>query len=113
MNNGYYQPIRFPNNANDNMINNTNYEMYTGLPEEDLYIDNVLKLNKGKLLKIHITIPGSIEWQDQIFEGLLEEVSKDHIIISNPSTGQWNIIPMIYLDFIILEEPVNYNKNNS
>lgn len=102
MNNGYYQP--YPNN-----MSNNDYEMYTN-DKEELYLENILKLNKGKMVKINITIPGSIEWQDQTFEGILEFSGKDNIIISNPNTGQWNIIPMVYLDFITLEEPVKYNK---
>ena len=87
MNNEYYQPTK-----------------------EELYLDSILKLNKGKMIKLNVTIPGSIEWQDQIFEGILESAGKDNIIISNPNTGQWNIIPLIYLDYITLEEPVKYNK---
>jgi len=93
MNNEYYQP-----------------NLYPSIKEEELYLDSILKLNKGKMIKLNVTIPGSIEWQDQVFEGILESAGKDNIIISNPNTGEWNIIPMIYLDYITLEEPVKYNK---
>ena len=56
MNNGYYQ--QYPNN-----MSNNDYEIYTN-DKEELYLENILKLNKGKMVKINITIPCSIEWQD-------------------------------------------------
>ena len=78
----------------------------------DNYIDNIIRLNRGKMATFNITIPGSIEWQDKTFEGIIESSGKDHIIVSNSNTGQWYIIPIIYLDFITFEEPVNYQNNS-
>ena len=82
-----------------------------GLPiDEQSYIENILRLNRGKKAKFHITVPGSVKWQDRVFDGIIEQSGKDHIIVSNPNTGEWYLILMIYLDFVTFEEPINYNK---
>lgn len=83
-----------------------------GLPiDEQSYIENILRLNRGKKARFHITVPGSIKWQDRVFDGIIEQSGKDHIIVSNPTTGEWYLILMIYLDFVTFEEPINYIKN--
>lgn len=78
--------------------------------EEQSYIENILRLNKGKKATFHITVPGSNEWQDKTFEGIIEQAGKDHIIVSNPNNGEWYLILLIYLDFVTFSEPINYNK---
>lgn len=80
------------------------------IPDEQSYIENILRLNRGKKAKFHVTVPGSIEWQDRVFEGIIEQSGKDHLIVSNPNTGEWYLILMIYLDFVTFEEPINYKK---
>ena len=78
--------------------------------EEQSYIENILRLNAGKKAKLHVTVPGSKEWQDRVFEGIIEQSGRDHIIMSNPQTGEWYLVLMIYLDFVTFEEPINYKK---
>lgn len=79
-----------------------------GVADEQSYIENILRLNRGKKARFHVTVPGSIEWQDRVFDGIIEQSGKDHIIVSNPNTGEWYLILMIYLDFVTFEEPINY-----
>ena len=116
MNNSYLnQPFSNPSNSNyptyDN-TQNTNAMYNMGLPiDEQSYIENILRLNRGKKARFHITVPGSMKWQDRVFEGIIEQSGKDHIIVSNPNTGEWYLILMIYLDFVTFEEPINYNKD--
>ena len=123
MNNGYYQTNGFPgvglnNNTIPNQQSVPSYDtalkqnvMYNNVPEEQSYIENILRLNRGKMAKFHVTVPGSIEWQDRVFEGIVEQSGRDHVIISNPNTGEWYLILMIYLDFVTFTEPINYNKD--
>ena len=122
MNNGYYQNSMFPgtglnNNTVPNQQSVPSYEMsqkgnimYDNIPAEQSYIENILRLNRGKMARFHVTVPGSIEWQDRVFDGIIEQAGRDHIIVSNPNTGEWYLILMIYLDFVTFEEPINYNK---
>ena len=111
MNGNYYQNPIFPGQG---LINNTvpNQQSVPSLQnqmdiDEQSYIENILRLNRGKKARFHITVPGSKEWQDRVFNGLIEQSGKDHIIVSNPETGEWYLILMIYLDFVTFEEPKN------
>ena len=66
------------------------------------------KLNIGKKVRLSITIPGSSESHDRIFEGIIENVGNDYLLLSNPTNGEWYVILPVYLGFITFEEPVNY-----
>lgn len=122
MNNGYYQNPIFPGQGIPSNINETTvpnqqtiqtYDQsqkstYDG-SEEQSYVENIIRINKGKMAKFHVTVPGSIEWQDRVFNGIIEQAGRDHVIVSNPNTGEWYLILLIYLDFVTFEEPINYN----
>ena len=118
MNGSYYQGNAFPgvglnNNTVPNQQSVPSYETNknkTMFDEEQSYIENILRLNAGKKAKLHVTVPGSKEWQDRVFEGIIEQSGRDHIIMSNPQTGEWYLVLMIYLDFVTFEEPINYKK---
>ena len=114
MNGNYYQNPVFPGQG---LMNNTipNQQTVPSLQnqmdiDEQSYIENILRLNKGKKARFHITVPGSKEWQDRVFNRIIEQSGKDHIIVSNPETGEWYLILMIYLDFVTFDEPINYSK---
>jgi len=111
MNNNYNQnvfpgaPIYSGNVPTPNQqINMPNYD----LPMEQSYIENILRLNKGKQVRIHMTFPDSNEFRDREFVGIIEQSGRDHIIISEPSTGRWQLLLMIYVDFISFDERINY-----
>ena len=118
MNGSYYQGNAFPgvglnNNTIPNQQSVPSYETNknnTMFDEEQSYIENILRLNARKKAKLHVTVPGSKEWQDRVFEGIIEQSGRDHIIMSNPQTGEWYLVLMIYLDFVTFEEPINYKK---
>lgn len=80
------------------------------LPLEQSYIENILRLNKGKKVTVHMTFPDSNDFRDREFIGILEQAGKDHIILSDPSTGKWFLLLMIYVDFITFDEKINYSK---
>lgn len=108
--------INNPNSANTpNPINNFNQDYNTGtsLPMEQSYIENILRLNKGKMVKAYVSFPDSTEWRNKIFAGRIEEAGRDHLIISNPNTGEWDLILMIYLNYVTFDERINYSHSYS
>ena len=115
MNGNFFGNPTFPTNNTNNTANMTsppgNYSYIESLPMEQSYIENILRLNRGKKARFHITVPGSQEWQDRVFNGIIEQAGRDHIVVSNPDTGEWYLILMIYLDFVTFEEPINYSKD--
>ncbi len=83
------------------------------LPFEQSYIENILRLNKGKKVEVFMSYTDSALWRDKTFEGIIEEAGRDHLILSDPSDGKWYLLQMIYLDYIKFDEPINYNKDFS
>ena len=73
---------------------------------KDLYIDSTLSYNLGKLVDIHM------QYLDEVkeFKGVLEKVFKDHLIISDHTTGKWTILPLFYLNHIVFEEEIDFPK---
>ena len=101
-NNNYYNPV-YPNGYVDNGS--------TTFDDEQSYIENIIRLNKGKVGRFYMTFPDSLEWRDRVFSGIIEQSGKDHIIISDPTTGKWYLLLLIYLDYVEFDEKINYIKS--
>ena len=117
MNGSYYQNPTFPG-ASDNVGFNGNYTGSTppgnisynpDIDSEQSYIENILRLNKGQRVRAYVSSPDSVEWRDKIYNGIIEEAGKDHLIISDPNTGKWYLIRMIYLDYVEFDERIRYS----
>ena len=101
-NNNYYNPV-YPNGYVDNGS--------TTFDDEQSYIENIIRLNKGKIGRFYMTFPDSLEYRDRVFSGIIEQSGKDHIIISDPTTGKWYLLLLIYLDYVEFDEKINYIKS--
>lgn len=105
MNGSYFQNPTFPSNFN-NMTNETEIDYKND--NEESYIENILRKNKGKKAKVFASFPDSREYTDRIFDGIIEQAGRDHLIMSAPSLGDYYLIPMIYINWVEFEEPINY-----
>lgn len=118
MNNNAYYGNNIPNNPiyngnnipkepviNNKLNNNFSVETNYDLPLEQSYIENMLRFNKGKEVKVYMTFPNS---NAKEFMGIIEASGRDYIIISEPSTGKWQMLPIMYLDYITFDEKINY-----
>ncbi|QDP41707.1 spore coat protein GerQ [Radiobacillus deserti] len=74
------------------------------LPIEESYIENILRLNKGKLAVVY----ASFDNNSKVFTGIIEAAGRDHLILSDPETENRFLIPMIYLDYVTFDEEINY-----
>ena len=97
----YYGNTKLPNQDDGSII------------KEQSYIENILRLNKGKRAKAYFSFPDSNTWRDKIFEGIIEEAGKDHLVMSDPKTGKWQLILLIYLNFVEFDEKIVYNHSYS
>jgi len=116
MNGNFYQSPTFSSNptfpANNEIINipNTppsNIPVESIMSYEQNNIENILKINKGRRVKAYVSFPNSSEWQNKVFSGVIEDANIDHLIISDPSTGNWYLIKIIYLDYLEFMEKIN------
>lgn len=78
------------------------------LPLEESYVENILRLNKGKLATVYMTFENNKDWNAKIFKGIIEAAGRDHIILSDPQTGIRYILLMVYLDYITFDEEIEY-----
>ena len=85
---------------------NNNYGIYSNQNEQS-YIENILRLNRGKQVEVYMSFADAIEWKDRIFKGIIEQSGKDHIILSDPNTGNWYLLLLIYVDYIKFDENIN------
>ncbi|MGE6630438.1 spore coat protein GerQ [Bacillus sp. NPDC077027] len=79
------------------------------LPLEQSYIENILRLNRGKVATIYMTFEASKEWNSKIFRGVIEAAGRDHIIISDNKTGTRYLLLTIYLDYITFDSEIQYD----
>ena len=96
-NTGYQEPLNLATAPIGNVDN------------EQSYIENILRLNKGRKVNAYVSFPDSTEWKNKIFSGLIEEAGKDHLIIKEVTTGKWYLIRILYLDYVEFMEPINYS----
>ena len=111
MNGSYYKNAMY--NADFDHIRPADNFGGDDLPMEQSYIENILRLNKGKKVKAYFTYPDANEWRDKVYEGIIEEAGRDHLIMSDPKTGDWYLLRMIYLDYVTFEERINYSHDYS
>ena len=131
MNTNYYSNPTFPNmntsglqigalgglastpSQNTSNISNNNLAALQAagnmISMEQSYVENILRLNKGKLATFYMSFPDSVEWRDKTFTGIIEAAGRDHIIVSDPKTGRWYLLLMLYLDYVDFDEKINYN----
>lgn len=114
MNGSFYQNPTFPSNGNmESVTPPGNISSMTLNDGEISYIENILRLNKGKRVNAHFTYPDSNEWRDKVYSGIIEEAGRDHLIISDPKDGTWYMLRMIYLDYVEFMEKINYSHSYS
>lgn len=101
MNNGYYDQ-----NYSNGMMTPTNFN--DDLPMEQSYIENILRMNKGKIASFYMSYPDSVEWRDKIFTGIVEQAARDHVVVSDPKTGKWYLLLAIYINYIVFDEKITY-----
>lgn len=109
MNGTYYQNPTFPTATTNNYQDNIAPIGQQELSMEQSYIENILRLNKGKKVKAYVSYPDSIDWKDSVYSGIIEQAGRDHLIISDPTTGKWYLILMIYLNYVEFDEKINYS----
>ena len=104
MNGSYYQTPVFLNDIDRDTTQGMNYNM------EQSYIENILRNNIGKKVRVHGYFSDSVEWRDRVFVGIIERAGRDNLIINDIDNGKYYLILMIYVDFVEFDEKITYAK---
>ena len=113
MNTNYYQNPIYPVGNELNAMQNIASSPNSGnmLSIEQSYVENILRMNKGKLATFYFSYPDSVDCRDKTYRGIIEAAGRDHIIVSDPETGRWYLLLMIYLDYVDFDEKINYSPS--
>ena len=76
---------------------------------EQTYLENILRLNIGKLGTFYFTYTGSNDWRDRAYKGIIEQVGRDHFIISDPKNNKHYLFQFVYFDWAEFDEELNYH----
>ena len=77
---------------------------------EQSYIENILRLNKGKIATIYMSFEGS-QWGSKIFRGEIVEAGRDHIILHDIQNKINYLLLTVYLSYITFDDTIDYNLN--
>lgn len=86
----------------------TGFNVQGMLPPQQSFIENILRLNRGKHATVYMTFPENSQWNDKIFRGIIEAAGRDHLILSDPETNKRYLLLMVYLDYVTFDEEINY-----
>ncbi|WP_256702237.1 spore coat protein GerQ [Paenibacillus sp. P32E] len=75
---------------------------------EQSYIENIFRLNLGKVGTFYFTYENNKDWNAKVYTGVLEAAGRDHIIISDKTTGQRIVLLMVNFDYATFDEPLVY-----
>jgi len=75
--------------------------------EEQSYIENILRLNIGKVATVYMNFEGS-QWGSKIFKGYLLAAGRDHIILQDLQTETRYLLLMVYLNYVTFEGEIEY-----
>lgn len=95
MNGVYFPNSEFPKNneeKKDISVRNENY------------IEDVLKNNIGKKVKIYCTFTDS---DGKSFEGIIANIGSDYIVLNDPVNNKWITVLLIYINYVEFEEEPN------
>lgn len=81
---------------------------------EESYIENILRLNRGKIADFYFTVPsanqtlGTEPGNTIRIRGTIVEAGRDHAVIREASTNHYFLFPMIYFDYAEFDEEITY-----
>ena len=102
MNGTYYENPTFPNQIdNESQENTTSIEKNN---TKDNQLNDILKNNKGKKINISMSYQNG---EKELYNGIIEYIGDDYLIISNPETGNYYLLLLKYLNYIDFEEKIN------
>lgn len=107
MNGSYYKTPVFINDINRDSSSPNVKQPFT---LEQSYIENILRNNAGKKVRVHASFSDSVEWRDRVFVGIIEHAGRDNLVLHDIDNDKHYLILMIYIDFFEFDEEITYAK---
>ena len=97
MNGSYYKTPVFLNDIERDSNMPNNYQV--DYPMEQSYIENIIRNNIGKKVRVHASFSDSVEWRDRVFTGIIEHAGRDNLVLNDVENNKHYLILMIFVDF--------------
>lgn len=75
---------------------------YKDSPES--FINSVLRTAIGKEARFYFSYPDSIKWRDMVYEGKIEVVGEDYLVVREKQTNHLHVLLLLYLEYVVFEE---------
>ena len=108
--NGNYQNYSYPNSMyNPGVGTEPPYTNFSNNQQVDQfqYAYNILNNNPNQIADFYMSYPDSNEWRDRVFSGKIIHSTREYTLLNNQNTGEWYVLPSIYLNYVIFNERVN------
>lgn len=103
---GFNQPC-FAQSPNYFQSPNLMYPPNNNIPFEQSYVENILRLNRGKTATVYMNFENS-QWGSKVFKGEITAAGKDHIILKDSQTGITYLLLTIYLSYVAFDSDIEY-----
>lgn len=78
-------------------------------PREESYIENILRLNRGKPGTFYFSFDNAVAGSNtRAVRGVVEAAGRDHVILSELKTNHRFLFPMVYFDYAEFDEELSY-----
>ncbi len=106
MNGSLYQNPTFPSIEKESPVIS---EEFIPINNEAKNIINFLNNNKGKKINALLSYPNSSSWQSKSYEGIIDDVGDDYLLINSLENETRYLLKLKYLDYIEFAERINYH----
>ena len=103
---GIYQQPVYPQFVYADQLVNPN-DSGALLPNQQSYIENILRLNYGKVATVYMNFENS-QWGSKVFKGIVQAAGTDHIILKDVASETRYLLLTIYLCYITFDEKIEY-----
>ena len=86
---------------------NLMYPPNNNITFEQSYVENILRLNRGKTATVYMNFENS-QWGSKVFKGEITAAGKDHIILKDSQTGITYLLLTIYLSYVAFDSDIEY-----
>lgn len=102
----YWTPMQQMNPTGVNVPSNFQGSTY---PREESYIENILRLNRGKTGTFYFSFDNTTNGQNtRTVRGVVEAAGRDHVILRELKSNHRFLFPMIYFDYAEFDEELAY-----
>lgn len=80
------------------------------LPVQEAFFENIMRLNQGKKVDVHMNFDGSAMTRE-VFTGRILAGGRDNIVLQNVETGENFVLLTVFLNYVVFHEDINFNPD--